>query len=438
MRWIRNAALLFLAVISAELPALAQTTVKGASPLPAENALNREGLTRRWWGFATINSKRDKVLYLTVDEHTLFVQTSAGIITAFDSETGKHLWSRPVGPPDRAVFRATLNDDLLFVVNGLRLFAVQKTTGGIVWNITLPGQPSSSPAADSERVYVGFLDGSLYAFDLALIRDLNSKGRLTNYSKQAVAWRFQTSEPIAIPAVPEGKLVAFASRNGSLYSVGAQDHNLIFQFETDAALSAPISTYRNSLLLASEDTNFYQLNLVNGRPGWMFTAGLVIRKAPIVIDDEVYLLPERGHLHKISAETGKEYWRTPGLDAFLAASSTNVYAMGHNNTLNVLSRSTGQVQGRLPLGLFSRYLTNDRSDRIYMATESGVVICLHELRRDFPRYHLYPERQPILPDFAPDGYESEPAPGAEVGPEGEPEDGAMPEDSPFQESGTEN
>lgn len=437
MCWTRTA-LLFLAVVAAEMPVLAQTAVNGATPLPTEPALNRQGLTRRWWAQTTINSRRDKVLYLTVDEHTLFVQTSAGVISAFDSETGKHLWSRSVGKPDRAVFPATLNDDLLFVVNGLRLYAVQKTTGGILWEIPLPGQPSSSPAADGQRVYVGFLDGSLYAFDLTLIRDLNSQGKLSNYTKQAVAWRFQTSEPIAIPAVPEGKLVAFASRNGSLYSVGAQDHRLIFQFETDAALSAPISTYRNSLLLASEDTNFYQLNLLNGRPGWMFTAGLVIRKAPIVIDDEVYLIPERGNLHKLSAETGKEYWHTPGIEKFLAASSTHVYAMGRNSTLHVLSRPSGELVGKTPLTLFSRFLTNDRSDRIYAATEGGVVICLHELRRDFPRYHLHPERQPVLPDFAPDGYESEPAPGADMPADEATPEGATPEDSPFEETSSDN
>lgn len=436
MSWTRTA-LLFLAAISAEMPVLAQTALNGG-PLPTEPALNRQGLTRRWWAQTTINSRRDKVLYLTVDENTLFVQTSAGVISAFDSETGKHLWSRSVGKPDRAVFRATLNDDLLFVVNGLKLYAVQKATGGILWEITLPGQPSSSPAADSQRVYIGFLDGSLYAFDLTTIRELYSKGELTKFSKQSVAWRFQTSEPIAIPAVPEGKLVAFASRNGSLYSVGARDHQLIFQFETDAALSAPISTYRNSLLLASEDTNFYQLNLVNGRPGWMFTAGLVIRKAPIVIDDEVYLIPERGNLHKLSAETGKEEWHSPGVEEFLAASSTHVYGMGRNSTLHVLSRSSGQLIGKTPLTLFTRLLTNDRSDRIYAATESGVVICLHELQRDFPRYHLHPERQPVLPDFAPEGYESEPAPGAEMPADEAAPGDATPEDSPFQETSSDN
>jgi outer membrane protein assembly factor BamB len=433
MRWIRISALMLLAWGSVSLPVQAQVKVHGASLLPAESLLNRQGLTRRWWAHTTINSKRDKVLFLTVDESTLFVQTSAGIISAFDSESGKHLWSRSVGPADRAVFQATLNDELLFVVNGLRLFGVEKRTGGILWEIPLPGQPSSSPAADAGRVYIGFLDGSLYAFDLAQIRQMNNEGRLSNYTKGAVAWRFQTSRPIAIPAVPEGKLVAFASRNGSLYSVGAQDHKLIFQFETDAALSSPIATYRNNLLLASEDANFYSLNLLNGRPGWLFTAGLVIRKAPVVIDDEVYLIPERGYLHRLSAETGKETWRFPGVEWFVAASTSHVYGMGHHTTLNVLSRATGELLGTVPLGLFKKFVINDRSDRLFLATDGGVLMCLTEIGRDFPRFHLHPENQPILPDFANDGYESEPAP--EGMPEGEapPEEPAT-EDSPFQEN----
>jgi hypothetical protein len=95
-----------------------------------------------------------------------------------------------------------------------------------------------------------------------------------------------------------------------------------------------------------------------------------------------------------------------------------------------------------PLDKFNRHLANDRSDRIYVATESGLVMCLHERGREFARFHMHPDRQPILPEFAPDdGANEQAAPSedteaseameaAEKGdqPEGDQPDGEMPAD----------
>jgi hypothetical protein len=160
--------------------------------------------------------------------------------------------------------------------------------------------------------------------------------------------------------------------------------------------------YKDSLLLASEDFNFYSLNIRNGRPGWQFTAGVVIRSSPILIDDEVYLFPDHGNMYKLSAATGHPYWSMPRMQDFLAASSTRVYVSDRHNNLVILSREHGEPLGTFSLDKFTRHLANERSDRIYVATESGMVMCLHERGREFARFHMHPDRQPILPDFAPD------------------------------------
>jgi outer membrane protein assembly factor BamB len=390
----------------------AQSPARGGQQLPPEQLLNRYGLTRSWWSHATINSKRDKLLYMVVDESQLFLQASSGSITAFDTETGKYLWTKQVGAADRAIFPATTNDTLLFVSNGTRLFAIRKDTGDIKWQLGLPGMPASSAVADEQRVYVGFVDGSLYAFDLAMTQELFTDGKLPQYSDATVLWRYRTSRSVTIPAVPGDNVVAFASKNGSLYSVTKEGRKLMFQFETDAALTAPIVRYKSKLLLASEDFNFYSLDIRTGKPGWQFTAGTVIRKAPILIDDDVYLFPEIGKMFKLSAETGVPAWSVPRMQDFLAASSSRVYVVDNHNNLNILSRDHGEPLGFFPLGQFTRHLANEHSDRIYVATESGLVMCLHERGREFARFHMHPDRQPILPDFAPSDPE---APAAEAG-----------------------
>jgi outer membrane protein assembly factor BamB len=346
-----------------------------------------------------LNSHRDQLLHLTLDEFRFYAQASSGIVTAFDAETGKRLWAAQVGGSDRATYPLTFNDELLFVVNGMKLFAVQKIDGNIRWDLTLPAQPTTSPVSDELRVYMGFMDGSCYAFDLEMIDELNATGLLSQWSGNAIAWRYKTSKSIVVPVVPAGDIVAFASQNGSLYSVTASDRKLNFQFETDARLSAPMGQYKNQLLIASEDYNFYAVDIRSGATSWQMTAGLPIRRQPQVILGQAYLSPERGGMYKIATETGRIQWHHPRAEELVAVTPRRVYATDELNNLLILSRETGANLGMIPLPKFTRRVNNDRTDRIYLATSSGLILGMHETNRDFPVFHRYPDRLPLLPEF---------------------------------------
>jgi hypothetical protein len=110
-----------------------------------------------------------------------------------------------------------------------------------------------------------------------------------------------------------------------------------------------------------------------------------------------------------------------------------VYVADRHNNFTILSRDHGEVLGFFPLGQFTKHLANEHSDRIYVATESGLVMCLHEQRSEFARFHMHPDRQPILPDFAAEGAAGEEpadvdAAGEMPADDGEKPDAEMPED----------
>jgi hypothetical protein len=68
----------------------------------------------------------------------------------------------------------------------------------------------------------------------------------------------------------------------------------------------------------------------------------------------------------------------------------------------VVARKDGAILGSLPLRGFKLRYGNELTDRVYLVNRSGLTVCLRERGKEFPTYHLYPERQPILPDLAPD------------------------------------
>ncbi|HUG90120.1 MAG TPA: PQQ-binding-like beta-propeller repeat protein [Planctomycetaceae bacterium] len=393
------------ALLLASGVALAQPATATRS-LPSQRLLERHGLVRMWWGQAQMNTARDTVLHLVADEQIVMVHSSGGLLSAFEAETGRRLWAAQIGPQDTPAYAPVANDQLVLVAAGVRLYALDKWTGDPVWNVVIPGHPSASPAIDEDEVYVGCLDGSVYAFDLKRIRELYEQALLPQWSHLTVVWRHATSGRISAPPVPTGATVKFASHNRSLYSLTRNQHSVKFQLETGAAVAAPLA-YRpgppGTIFLASEDFKLYAVNSDNGRLRWEpYVSGLPIRRAPRVLRDAVYVFPDRGGMHAVSVEDGRQLWWRPRIVDFISGSRTRLYTTDDLGHVVVMDRADGAPLGVLPLRDLSLRFSNDRTDRLFLSTPSGLVVALREAGLDFPVYHLFPERRPILPEFAPE------------------------------------
>jgi len=275
--------------------------------LPTKRMLAPHGLERAWWNQATINPSRDVIRHLVADEHVVIVQSRSGVVTVFDAENGKKLWAVRVGRVDAVSFPAVTNDDLMLIVTGTQLFALTKFDGNMIWRIRLPSTPSTSPEIDDDQVYFGARDGSVYAFDLRKIRQFYEEGLLPQWSAQTRAWRYKAFKEVTTPPISTGRVINFASKGRSLYSVTKTDRKLVWQFETDSQISAPMTQSNGSLFLPSEDFKLYCLNIENGRTRWVYNTGLPIRKPPTAIGNNVFLTPANGGLHVITPQTAKKW-----------------------------------------------------------------------------------------------------------------------------------
>ncbi len=398
--------------------ALAQRQTTG-SVLPTQDQLSRFGLERAWWGQATLNPSRDKVRHVTVDEDLVYVQASSGITTAFSSETGERLWATQLGRFDQPSFPAVSNEDLALVVVGSTMYGIEKRSGKTVWTLVLPGQPSTGPSVDENQVYVGTLDGSVYAFSLRKIRQLYREQRLPQWSHEALVWRYQAGKEITSPPIVTGRVVNFASRDGSLYSVSAPDRKLLYQLQTDKPIVAPLARLGKVQYMASEDNTFYALNVENGKVHWEFTSGLPIRRAPFAIGNDLYITPDRGGMYCLEAGTGVQRWWQPSLTRFLAVAGGSMFASDDDGNLLKVSRANGAIAGAFPLRTYTIRVSNDRTDRLYLATESGLIIALRQKGELLPIFHKFPDRLPIVPLVAPEEPAAEEAkPATEAGTDG--------------------
>lgn len=383
-----------LALLAA--PAAAQIAQRG---LPSRTLLDRFGLERAWTNQATIDIRSDVVRHLVADEEVVIVQTRSGLITVFDAQSGVKLWDGQLARADRYSYPATTNSRTVFIVIGSIVYARDKFRGDELWTLRLPSVPSTSPTVDDDRMYVGTLEGSTYAYDLNKVAKLQSESRLGQYVHQTVIWKYKTSSEIVTAPVTNGKIVLFANNAGSLIAVKPVTRDLAFQFEANAPASAPIELLGDNLYYAAGDTNFYSLRPENGTTRWLYVAGAPIREKPHSFGESVLLVPVHAGLYNLDRVNGRVIWWEPTIEQFVAASPTRIFGSDREGNLAVVDRADGAVLGSIPaLGLPIR-ISNDRTDRIFMASDSGIVTCLREHGAELPIYHRYPERRPILPLF---------------------------------------
>lgn len=393
-----------LAVAALLVPAFAFA----AGELPETRDLERAGLVNGWWARATVDSRQDEIEYLLPDEHHVVAQSRQGLLTCFRADTGRVEWSVLLGGPMVRAFPAVMNEREVIVAVGLNMFSLDKLTGETLWQLRLPNHPSCTPDVDAYQVYVGTVDGSVYAYDLREIRRLFSERKLPAYTHLAQVWRYKTPKEI-VSVVSDGTVVNFISQIGSLYGVDAQQRGLRYQLETDAKVVTPLGLGGDSLYLTSRDARMLSINATNGKLRWIFTTGTPIVKQPRVVGNHVYVAPSISGLYSLNATDGAEEWRQPNATEFLAATDSRVYGFDTVGNLVSLDRATGRITSRLSMREFSVHAANELTDRLYLATPTGLIASFHEQGQSLPMFHRNPERSPILPELAPDEPAAAPA-----------------------------
>ena len=105
------------------------------------------------------------------DNGRLFVVTAAGNVAAVDVDTGSVVWRKSIRGPGIYSFSSTPTaaDGRVFISGGGMqgtLFALDQTTGQIIWQNKVIGHQSSAPTVDGDSVFVAYGD-RVYKFDAA-------------------------------------------------------------------------------------------------------------------------------------------------------------------------------------------------------------------------------------------------------------------------------
>jgi outer membrane protein assembly factor BamB len=425
-----------LVALTAAGAAAQERTKLYSQPLPPpRDALDRLNLQMAWRTYLPTAGRRDGLFTVQFDGGQMLVQTRNGLVAALDAETGRILWRTRVGTGYKATQPLAFNRRSVFVISSADLIALDRANGQTQWQYRLPAGLAAAPMADEEQLYLGASTGRLFTFYLPqptttvsppgrgdsaepersakpgataydpLPQEVRAEVRPILVSEVATNLRLELkpllTRDFVLASSPTGHVKAYTKR----IPTDSQAPLEIFRFQTDGPL-ASLGQFGDLALLGSTDGTVYALNMVTGRAEWRYTAGTAVTRSPRAldvevakgrIDHDVYVTSERNGLARIDRTTGEARWRIPRgrailtalpeADRFLAANRKFVYALDRSGRLLVLDRGRGTLLSTYDTRDFVFPIANEVTDRLYLAANNGLIVCLHDREFTKPAQH---------------------------------------------------
>jgi outer membrane protein assembly factor BamB len=180
------------------------------------------------------------------------------------------------------------------------------------------------------------------------------------------------------------------SSDGTVYVSLKNDRALQYRIHVDRPLAAPVLEYGGVAFITTDDNYVLALNIEAGTTAWRFGAGGPIVGQPEVTDEDVYVSSQRGGVYRLRRTTGDLIWRNASAERFLAASKKWVYARSASGQLLIIDRARGTTQAVLDLRDFTVSAANDYTDRVFLAANDGLLICLRDRDISRPEWNKKP------------------------------------------------
>jgi len=380
-----------------------------AGQLPTAASLESIGLEVAWRSQAVMNPRRDKLSHYSNDADLIYAQSSAGVVSVFNAETGRRLWARQVGHTDEVSMQAVSNSDTVLIVAGPVGWGLNKLTGEVMFEHRLRHHPSAAPAIDSGACYFPVAGGSVHAYALQTLTYQERYSKLPPGVAQPHLWRFNLNEKIRLPLVSTGSVLVFGTQHDNLYSISPAGSTYYQQF-LHAGASAPICidshSEREAVVVATADGNLYSFDLTRGTREWNVPLERNVYQQPLAIAGNVYFIMRAAGLAAVSTSTGRyidipdeagddQRWFVRGITSILAVAGDYIYGLDGNSRVVAIDKQSAQIIDRVSVGRFSKGIRNAVTDRILLSSSSGELICLKPAGSRFATFHQRPEDEPL-------------------------------------------
>lgn len=292
----------------------------------------------------------------------LYGLSDRNYLTCLDRKDGRVIFSSFIASAGLPVSRLGHYNDVLITVIGNKLveinpeFGTERSRMDVVYGITCPAVRNES------YFYIGGADKRVHA--------LRSKDKVQVFEVAA-----QNNSAI-VSIVADDKFVVFGTDAGNVISILPDRPRKLWQFDVPGRIAGDLVRDGNWLLLASEDTRLYKLDIIRGKMAWTYQTEAILDRAPQVGKSIVYQYVRDVGLTAIDNDKGTFLWQVSGGTGMVAEAGDRTYVMTGAGTLVAMDNSRRKQLYAIEPGGASRYATNTLDSKIYVADETGRLACL--------------------------------------------------------------
>lgn len=405
--------------------------------LADELAAERAGLEVEWRVTLPIDHTQGGIEHVVFGDGLVIVQAGDGGVHAI--QTGpvtpdgrcnpQVIWSTHLGSPGQPIVTASIGTDVILVPRGNELYAIERSTGQPRWQQHLHHSPIAAPAVVGGWVYqpegsatvlrvptnpwrntgvrgaagaagrtaAGVRAGG--ASDAARTGRGKPASKLTSAEKRARMQDTESLEPLHLGAggVIERDTIPFAdgllwtTRDGTIVSLQQGDRGWIREeFSLDSPQAGPLATRGDAIFATTTARDLARIDSLDAgaelRVAWrVLLDGQPEEDGPIVAGDRVIVSLGEDGLRCYSTETGDLLWanRCPG--RILAVTGERIWVEDRTSHLSSFDLATGKPLAQYCFGPFTHLVANRSTDRLVLATDSGMIVCLKEKGAAAPR-----------------------------------------------------
>lgn len=341
---------------------------------------------------------------LTHDEGVLYFGCDNGKVSAFDIDSRSVRWEFQSGGKVRSAVLCA-GGRAVFASDDGTLFALELPTGKEVWRFDLGSADMerilpattppyeydylhSSPIVVHGTVYVGSMDGHLYAVD---------------HETGKERWKFPTLGKIRSTPVVDDGTVYFGSWDGHLYAVDAANGELRWRFDTGGIIQSSAAVAGGMVVVGSRSAKIFALDAGTGTMAWehVHKDGSWVESTPVIHEGVVYIgSSDALELFAFDLDAGGELWtfKTNGWSWSTPLVTDDVVYIGGISAfpyyfegvtleagLHAVDRETGKslwsmapepIEGYITGGVFSLPVLVDRV--LFVAGLDGYIYALQD------------------------------------------------------------
>jgi outer membrane protein assembly factor BamB len=234
------------------------------------------------------------------DSGKVFVVNFDGLMKAFDAATGNLLWS--VNLPGQYAFTSppTAVNGIAYTGgagSGGTVYAVNETTGEVLWTMPVENGDDSSPAVTQGKVFVSYACPQSYAFDAITGQQLWHHDSCCEGGGGATpvvhAGQVYVREDYCTPGT--SGLVLDATTGATIRG---------FNSDTPPAFIGNLGVFLQSGTLRGIDLTTWQVL-------WSFAGDGSLGSAPLIVNHTIYIGSSSGALYGLNT-SGQQIWSTQG------------------------------------------------------------------------------------------------------------------------------